>query len=374
MPPTSLYLHVPFCARRCPYCDFAVSVNGKAEFRAAYLEAMQLELRTQLGAQGARLDTVFCGGGTPTELRVEQLNALLDTVREVAPLADGAEVSLEANPENLTPVALRELRAGGWNRLSLGAQSFDDETLRFLGRAHDGARVEAVVQGAREAEWENISLDLIFGSPFQSLSKWRETLQKAAALRVTHVSAYSLTIEPGTAMGLRLAQGHLRELDDDAQADLMDAADEVLEGAGYVRYEVASWCLPGFECRHNLNYWRGGSYFAVGCGAHGHFDGERFWNERDAKTYIRRVTQSGAARVETERLSSHQRLAERVVTGLRTREGLPLNAEQAALLQPTMDNLCAAGVIVWDGAHLAPTSAGFALADGLARRLVERLL
>ncbi len=351
-----------------------MSLNGKAQFRAAYLEAMQRELAAQLGGQGARLATVFCGGGTPTELSAEQLNALLSTIREYAPLAEGAEVSLEANPENLTLEMLRALRARGWNRLSLGAQSFDDDTLAFLGRVHDGARISSVVGWAREAGWENISLDLIFGAPIQSPRKWRATLEHAAALGVNHLSAYSLTIEPGTAMGLRLAQGNLHELDDDAQADLMDAASEVLEGAGYARYEVASWCVPGFECRHNMNYWRGGSYYAVGCGAHGHFDGERFWNERDAKTYIRRVTQTGAARVETERLTAHQRLGERVVTGLRTREGVRLNSEQAALLQPAMGDLCGAHLLSWDGAHLAPTASGFALADGLARRLVERLL
>ncbi|RYG53285.1 radical SAM protein, partial [bacterium] len=169
MPPASLYVHVPFCARRCPYCDFAVSVNGRADFRAAYVEALQLEIKSQLEGTNAQLETIFCGGGTPTELSAAQLNLILDTVRSHATLAPNAEVSLEANPENLSRETLRQLREGGWNRLSLGAQSFDNETLRFLGRAHDSDRIGQVVQDARAEGWTNISLDLIFGAPSQTL-------------------------------------------------------------------------------------------------------------------------------------------------------------------------------------------------------------
>lgn len=374
MPPSALYLHVPFCARRCPYCDFAVSVNGKSEFRVAYVEALQLELRTQLSGQNAQLQTVFCGGGTPTELTGAQLNSILETVREYAAIASDAEVSLEANPENLTREMLDELRAGGWNRLSLGAQGFDDATLQFLGRAHDGARVESVVQSARESGWTNISLDLIFGAPLQSLSMWRETLKRAVELDVPHVSAYGLTVEAGTALGQRAAKGTFSAMDDDHLADRMDAASEILEGAGLERYEVSNWAKPGWECRHNQNYWRGGSYFAAGCGAHGHFDGERFWNERDTKTYIRRVTSTGSARVETERLSQQERLVEQIATGLRTRDGVALNEIEAASLQPTLKFLCEAGLLKFEAGHLTPRKSGFALADGLASRLIGHII
>ena len=373
MPPASLYIHVPFCARRCPYCDFAVSVNGRADFRAAYVEALKLELRAQLCGKSVTLQTIFCGGGTPTELSASQLNSVLQTVRQCATIAPDAEVSLEANPENLSGAALNELREGGWNRLSLGAQGFDDTTLLFLGRAHDGARVERVVAQAREAGWKNISLDLIFGAPSQSLDSWRETLHRAVGLDVPHVSAYSLTIEAGTALGLSAAKGTFFELGEDALADRMDAASEIL-GAALERYEVASWARPGFECHHNQNYWRGGSYFAVGPGAHGHFDGERFWNERDTKIYIRRVTQSGAARVETERLTRNQRLIERIATGLRTREGVALEENEIALLQPTLGTLCSAGALRLHDGYLQPELSAFALADGLAGRLIGHIL
>ncbi len=374
MPPASLYIHVPFCARRCPYCDFAVSVNGRADFRAAYVEALKLELRAQLCGTGATLKTIFCGGGTPTELSATQLNSLLQTVRECATIAPDAEVSLEANPENLTGETLAELRAGGWNRLSLGAQGFDNDTLRFLGRAHDGARVEEVVGAARLKGWTNLSLDLIFGAPSQSLDSWRETLKKAVELEVPHVSAYSLTLEPGTALGLRAAKGTFFELGEDALADRMDAASEILENAGLERYEVSNWAKRGWECHHNENYWRGGSYFAAGCGAHGHFDGERFWNERDTKIYVRCVTQSGQARVETERLSPAQRLIERIATGLRTREGVALEENEVALLQPALGALCRAGALRLSDGYLQPQPHAFALADGLAERLIGQVL
>ncbi len=374
MPPSSLYVHVPFCARRCPYCDFAVSVNGRAEFRAAYLEALQLELKTQLIGMNARLETLFCGGGTPTELSAAQLNSVLQTVRDHATIVPNAEISLEANPENLSRETLRELRAGGWNRLSLGAQSFDDATLRFLGRAHDAARIEQVVSEARAEGWTNISLDLIFGAPSQTLSMWRATLQRAVELGVPHVSAYSLTVEAGTALGQRAAKGTFQALDDDHLADRMELASEILEGAGLERYEVSNWARPGWECRHNQNYWRGGSYFAAGCGAHGHFDGERFWNERDTKIYIRRMVSGGNARVETERLTSRERLVERLATGLRTREGVALNEGEAALLQPTLSSLCKMDLLKFDEAHLKPEKSGFALADGLASRLIGHIL
>ena len=351
-----------------------MSVNQKTEFRAAYVEALRIELKSQLNEQNAKLETVFCGGGTPTELSATQLNSVLEEVRAQARLAEDAEVSLEANPENLSRQELEELKAGGWNRLSLGAQGFDDATLAFLGRAHDGARIEGAVESAREAGWNNISLDLIYGAPSQSLEVWRETLHRAVALDVPHVSAYALTLEAGTALGLRAAKGTFFELDDDALADRMDAACEILGRAGLQRYEVSNWAKPGFECRHNENYWRGGSYFAVGCGAHGHFDGERFWNERDTKIYLRRVFQSASARVETERLSSNQRLVERVATGLRTREGVALAQEEVALLQPTIKLLCVAGALRFNGRYLQPEESAFALADGLAKRLIGHIL
>ena len=374
MSPSSLYIHVPFCARRCPYCDFAVSLQRRPEFREAYVEAVRCEIGGQLRGADATMRTIFCGGGTPTELSALQLNSLLDTVREFAVLAPDAEISLEGNPENLSPAMLAELREGGWNRLSLGAQAFDDETLRFLGRAHDGERIKQVVETARQTGWENISLDLMVGAPTQSLSSWEETLRQAGELGVPHVSAYSLTVENGTAFGMRESKGAACVVDDDALADRMDAASTILEGAGLQRYEVASWARPGWECRHNENYWRGGDYLAAGSGAHGHRSGFRWWNERDAKVYIRRMQCEGGAISGSEELDETARLVERIATGIRTREGFVLQPQELHTLAKPLETLRGAGLIQCDGGHIWANPSGFALADGLASCLIGHIL
>jgi len=372
--PSSLYIHVPFCARRCPYCDFAVSLQRRPEFREAYVEAVRCEIEGQLRGVDATMRTIFCGGGTPTELSALQLNSLLDTVREFAALSPDAEISLEGNPENLSPTMLAQLREGGWNRLSLGAQAFDDETLRFLGRVHDGERIRQVVAAARQTGWENISLDLIFGVPTQSLSSWEETLRQAGELGVPHVSAYSLTVESGTAFGIRETKGAVCVVDDDSLADRMDAASAILQGAGLQRYEVASWARPGWECRHNGNYWRGGNYFAAGSGAHGHRNGFRWWNERDAKIYVRRMQSEGGAIAGSEELDQTARLVERIATGIRTREGFVLQPQELYMLAKPLETLGGAGLIQRDGGHIWASSSGFALADGLASRLIGHIL
>jgi len=351
-----------------------VSLQRKAEFRERYVEAVRKEIEGQLHGENARIQTVFCGGGTPTELSGAQLNSILQTVRVQAELAPDAEISLEGNPENLGRGMLEELREGGWNRLSLGAQSFDDEALAFLGRAHGGARIGEVVNSAREAGWQNISLDLIFGAPTQSLDSWRDTLCKAVALEVPHVSAYSLTVERGTALGAREIKGDVCVVDDDCLADRMDAASEILEGAGLERYEVSSWARAGFECRHNQNYWRGGDYFAAGCGAHGHRNGRRWWNERDAKTYVRRMESEGGARAGEEELDGTERLVERIATGVRTREGFWLREREVARLAQSLDPLERGGLVGREGGHVWPLPAGFAVADGVASRLIRHIL
>lgn len=349
-----------------------MSLQRRPEFRAAYVEALRGEIIEQLRGERARIETVFCGGGTPTELSASQLNSLLQTVRDHADLAPGAEVSLEANPENLSREMLCELQSGGWNRLSLGAQAFDNATLTFLGRAHDANRIEEVAEQARATGW-TFSLDLIYGAPGQTLSQWRETLKRAVSLGAPHVSAYSLTVERGTALGASASKGAFVALDDEAMADRMDTASEVLESAGLSRYEVSNWARPGFECRHNENYWRGGDYFAAGCGAHGHRDGTRWWNERDAKVYVRRQNEGQGARAGKEQLDERARLVERIGTGMRTRAGFVLKPGEEQTLGQTLKPLCEAGLIGWENGRVWALSKGFALADGIAARLVGHL-
>ncbi len=375
-----IYVHIPFCARRCPYCDFAVTINSRADFRAAYVAALTRELQNELNARDCTFDTVFFGGGTPTELDVAALNGLLQTIRESGKLASDAEVALEANPENLDFDYLSELKNGGWNRLSLGAQSFSIQALEKFGRAHAPEKIDEVVAAARAAGFTNISLDLIYGEGFTSLPAWRETLRRALALDVEHLSCYSLTIESGTHFGTLAARGLLKVPTDDAQADLMEAATQMLGAAGLERYEVSNWAKPGFECRHNLNYWRGGDYLAAGCGAHGHWGGTRWWNVRDAKNYIARMNQSGSAREGEENLDARERLSEYIALGVRLREGFDLDEldvrlglDARALLGDGLVFLSQAGALQQDGAKVRPAPDAMAIADGMALRLLREI-
>ena len=375
-----IYVHIPFCARRCPYCDFAVTINARADFRAAYVSALTRELQNELDARETTFDTVFFGGGTPTELDVAALNGLLQTIRASGKLAPDAEIALEANPENLSLDYLRELKKGGWNRLSLGAQSFSPQALEKFGRAHAPEKIDEVVAAARAAGFDNISLDLIYGEGFTSLPAWRETLRRAIALDVEHLSCYSLTIEPGTHFGTLAARGMLDVPTDDAQADLMEAATEMLGAAGLERYEVSNWAKRGFECRHNLNYWRGGNYLAAGCGAHGHWGGTRWWNVRDAKIYIARMNETGDAREGEENLDARDRLNERIALGVRLREGFDLDELEArlgldvrALLHEGLLFLTNVGALQQQGAKVRPAPDAMAIADGMALRLLRQV-
>lgn len=322
-----LYVHIPFCARRCPYCDFAIHIGARADFREAYVAALERELTQALQApeiSGRQLTSLFFGGGTPTLVPEEALALLLKRVYENNDVDPQAEVTIEANPENLTPAKLKALRQAGFNRLSLGVQSLDDEALRYLGRVHRAADVERVVLAAREAGWENVSLDLIYAVPQQSRQAWQRTLEQSIRLPLTHVSCYSLTIESGTPFGKRAERGTLLPVCDDAQADQMQDAHDILQAAGILRYEISNYARPGFESKHNRNYWQGGDYLAVGCGAHGHLNGLRWWNERDAAKYTELIQAQNSARTGEELLTPRQRLDEVVMLGLRTREGFSL--------------------------------------------------
>ena len=357
-----------------------MTINARADFRAAYVAALTRELQSELGARDEIFDTIFFGGGTPTELGAATLNGLLQTIRDHCRLSSDAEIALEANPENLDFDYLSQLKSGGWNRLSLGAQSFSSSALEKFGRAHEPEKIDEVVRAARAAGFENVSLDLIYGEGFTSPAAWRETLKRAIALDVEHLSCYSLTIEPGTHFGSLAARGLLSEPTDDAQADLMESATQMLGEANWQRYEVSNWAKAGFECRHNLNYWRGGNYVAAGCGAHGHWNGTRWWNARDAKTYISRVNERGHAREGEETLDARQRLSERVALGVRLREGFDLDELEThyqinarALLGEGLAFLTQAGALQKDGANVRPAPASMAIADGLALRLLREV-
>lgn len=289
MPPISLYLHIPFCAHRCAYCDFN-TYAGQERAMPAYVAALCREIAA-VGASvpGQDAHTVFFGGGTPSLLTPAQFQDILTAIRANFSLLPEAEVTFEANPGTVTAAGLQELRAAGLNRISYGVQSANPGELRLLERIHTYADVVDAVRWSRRAGFDNLNLDLIYGLPEQSLESWQHTVKLAAGLRPEHLSMYALTLERGTPFGRWAQKGLLPIPDPDLAAGMAAWAAEYLSGQGYIHYEISNWALPGRECRHNLQYWRNWDYLGLGAGAHGYADGVRYANVLRIKTYIDRM-------------------------------------------------------------------------------------
>ena len=317
----SLYIHVPFCLSKCAYCDFA-SYPGREGDWARYFQALWAELNGWRGAlAGRELVTAFFGGGTPTLVPTEFIAETLARARSLAPFAPGAEITVEGNPGTLTPEKLDAYRRAGVNRLSLGAQSFDDGLLKSLGRVHTARQIGEAVRMARDAGFDNVNLDLMYALPGQSADQWRGSLDAAVALGVEHVSAYSLIVEPGTPMARRVASGEAVVPEDDAVNAMQREAVSLLAKAGYGRYEISNYAKPGFECRHNLAYWRRGEYLGLGCAAHSLLEGRRFRNPDGLEDYL-----DGVRRLDEERLTRADAMEETLMLATRTTRGLDLAA------------------------------------------------
>ncbi|WP_291380006.1 radical SAM family heme chaperone HemW [Demequina sp.] len=337
-----VYIHVPFCRVRCGYCDFNTYAPGEVEgaTREGYVEAALAEMamaRRVMGADDRPASTVFLGGGTPTMLDASALARLLDGVRHNWGLAPDAEVTTEANPDSVSAESLAALAAAGFNRVSFGMQSAVPHVLATLERTHDPANVERAVAWARGAGLA-VSLDLIYGTPGESLEDWKASLAEAIRLEPDHVSAYALVIEQGTKMGAQLRRGQIAPTDPDTQADMYEAADAALTAAGYGWYEVSNWARsPGQACRHNLAYWRSQDWWGVGPGAHSYLgprvgrDGEalpatRWWNVKHPLAYATRVGQEQDPADGREELDDDDLAVERIMLGLRLVEGIPASA------------------------------------------------
>ncbi len=315
--PFGVYVHVPFCAHRCDYCAFATWTD-RAHLVDSYLTAVRTDIEREVAAGMAPATSVFVGGGTPTFVPPAALAGVLAAI----PLADGAEVTVECNPDDVTDEMLDVYVTAGVNRVSIGVQSMQPHVLAALGRTHDPDNVERAVAATRRAGLPTFNVDLIYGAAGESLADWHATLEGALALEPPHVSAYALTVEAGTP----LAGDPARHPDDDVQADEYELADELLARAGLANYEVSNWARPGHECRHNLLYWRQQDYRGFGCAAHSHRDGRRWWNLRTPERYIAAVAAGCSAEAAGETLDPDVRRVEGLQLALRTRIGVPIDA------------------------------------------------
>ena len=350
-----IYVHVPYCASRCGYCDFNTYVAPEAE-RAGFAALAVLEVAQAAEAWPGPVETVFFGGGTPTMLAPEDLAAILDGVRERFGLVPGAEVTVEANPESVDARALATLRKAGFTRVSFGMQSAADHVLATLDRRHTPGRAAAAVTDARAAGFAHVSLDLIYGTPGESDADWQASLDAVVAAQPDHASAYPLVVERGTKLHARVRRGELPEPDAEAQARRYAMADEAFSGAGLRWYELYNWSLRGSECRHNLGYWRGGDWWGIGPGAHGHVDGVRWWNVRRPQEYAARLRDGRSPEAGREHLDDSARALERVMLGVRLREGLELTCDAVPALS-------AEGLLAVDGSRIALTLEGRRAAD-----------
>ncbi len=373
-----VYLHVPFCASRCGYCDFntyTATELGDSVHRDMFHEVLAAEVRyaaARLGEARRPVDTVFVGGGTPTLLGAPALVSLLDVVRQEFGLMPGAEVTTEANPDSVDERMLADLREGGYTRISFGMQSTSSSVLRILDRTHTpGASLEAARAAARVG-FEHVNLDLIYATPGESDDELRRSVEDAIDAGVDHVSAYSLIVEDGTPLARRVRGGELPAPDEDIAAARYGIIDGLLTDAGMAWYEVSNWARPGGECRHNLGYWHDDDWWGIGPGAHSHHGGERWWNVKHPRTYADRLAAGQSPAQDGEVLTAEQRGMERVMLGLRLAEGLEVAAlddagrERAAV--EARDGLLDAAAL--ESGRLVLTDAGRLLADAIIRRLL----
>ncbi|WGX98928.1 radical SAM family heme chaperone HemW [Nocardioides sp. L-11A] len=374
--PFGFYVHVPFCRVRCGYCDFntyTAEELGPGVSRSSYADQAVAEVRLArrvLGEHDLPVGTVFLGGGTPTLLPPEDLGRILRAIDDEFGLAAGAEVTTEANPDSVDLGYLERLRSAGFNRLSLGVQSAVPHVLAVLDRTHDPLRVPGVVDAARAAGFEQLSLDLIYGTPGESRDDWEVTLDAALACAPDHVSAYSLIVEDGTALARRVRRGELPMPDDDDLADKYVQADERLGATGLGWYEVSNWARDdAARCRHNLGYWAGADWWGIGPGAHSHVGGVRWWNVKHPAAYAGRLAEGVTPAHAREILDAETRRVERVLLEVRLRTGLAVDVLDADA-RSALPALAAEGLVEERPDRVVLTRRGRLLADGVVHRLL----
>ena len=373
LPQIALYIHWPFCVSKCPYCDFNSHVRDSIDqdvWREALLADLEHEARL---LPGRKLTSIFFGGGTPSLMEPTTVAALIQAARSHWGAGGDVEITLEANPNSVEAARFADLAAAGVNRLSLGLQSFDDEALRFLGRAHssgEGLRALDVAQ----RHFERVSFDLIYALPGDTEQSWGSTLERALSLGTTHLSLYQLTIEPGTRFASMVARREFEPLDADTGAALFELTDAITSAAGLPSYEISNHAAPGSESRHNLTYWRYRDYAGVGPGAHGRRLGTRTVRHRKPENFLSAMTRNGHAIAEEEVLTAREAADEALVMGLRLREGVDARSVEARFGVPAIDwakadRLAESGHLVRSNGRIATTTAGRLVLDHLLAEL-----
>lgn len=365
----SLYVHIPFCLRKCFYCAFA-SFAGKGYLVGPYLEALKKEAAAY---RGERLDTVYVGGGTPTFLTSSQLRALFVVIKALFVIERDAEITIEANPATFDAEKASVLFDLGVNRVSLGIQSLDDPLLKYLGRPHTRAQAMDAFDILRKVGFANVNLDLMYSLPGESEEGVKQDVADFIVLGSEHLSLYTLSVDEGSEFHRRNIQAPSSE----NQAGHFRLAGRLLRERGLRHYEVSNFAKKGFECRHNLNYWRGGSYIGLGVAAHSHLEGRRFWNGSDITTYLKMVQYDGRPSVGEENLGGEKRLMEILLIGLRLTDGVSISdvEERAGVClsgerRRMIEGLAREGLLSYDGAHLKATEAGMVVLDELCSRLI----
>lgn len=367
-----LYIHVPFCATRCGYCDFNTYTPGELgsprDLTGPYLDALERELEMAAAKVNRPADTIFVGGGTPSLLGGEGLARVLNAARNTFGISEGAEITTESNPESTSPEFFAQIKDAGFTRVSLGMQSAASHVLQVLERAHTPGRPFAAAKEAKAAGFEHVNLDMIYATPTETDDDVRRTLDLALETGVDHISAYSLIVEDGTRMARKVKKGELPMPDQDTMARRYDIIADTLDNAGFGWYEVSNWAKEGGECRHNMIYWRDEDWWGAGPGAHSHLGDQRFYNVKLPGRYISMVGEDELPIADTETLTDSEHHMEKIMLGLRLREGIDrtLLSDKA---QPMIDGFIERGLLA-DDTSLHVTHSGRLLADGIITDLL----
>ena len=370
-----IYIHIPFCKQRCNYCAFYSTTLYN--IREKYVDALckEIVMRKEYAACAA-IETIYFGGGTPSTLTMEQLQRICDTIYATYPVSDTAEVTIECNPDDLTPDFLSQLKELPFNRISMGVQSFNDTQLKRLGRRHNADKARQAVINARKAGYNNISIDLIFALPGSTTAEWEHDLDSAIALRPDHLSAYNLTYEEGTPLHRALERGDFTELSEEENVGQFQMLITKLKEAGYRHYEISNFALPGRESRHNSSYWNDTPYIGCGAAAHSYNGTSRQWNIADIREYIKGI-ENNNPNFEIEELTEEERYNDTILTRLRTAKGIPrewmkekFNDRLNRYLQQMAEKEIALGNLKEEDGHLSLTEKGIFISDAVIRELI----